>query len=66
MWNGLNMKNVACEKCFFAFGIYNLHNGLLYHIEETKKLLKSTVTLAVEIFKKLQMEFHSFILLKKG
>ena len=35
----------------FAFVMYNLQNGLLYHIEEIKNLNKSTVTLAVEVFK---------------
>ena len=48
----------------FALVMYNLQNGLLYHIGEIKKFDKSTVTLAVEVFKKLGTEFHTFILLK--
>ena len=48
----------------FALVIYNLQNGLLYHIEETKKFDKSTVTLTAEVFNELRMEFHSFIPLK--
>ena len=48
----------------FAFVIYNLQNGLLYHIEETRKLFKGTLASAVEVFKKLGMEFRSFIPLK--
>ena len=48
----------------FAFVICNLQNDLLYHIEEAKKLFKNTVIVAVEVFKKLGMEFHSFIPLK--
>ena len=48
----------------FAFVMYNVQNGLLYYIEETKKVNKSTITLAVVVFNKLAMESHSFIPLK--
>ena len=60
----LKYEEGCLREMLFAFLIYNLQNGLLYHIEETKKLFKSTVGLAVEVFKRLRMEFHSFIPLK--
>ena len=42
----------------------NLTNFTFYHNEETKQLFKNIVALAVEVFRKPEMQFVSFIALE--